>query len=634
MKKKIAAFANGWSDEYLIEALKGVKKSAEEKDADVYLFINYSSADKQDENVQGEVNILNLANLEDYDGVLLFGNTLNNAGELPILSEKIRKLDKPAVCLEYEVDGIDCVCTDNYSGMYELVDHLITEHDVRKIAWVSGISGNKENEERHRAVTECMKKHGLPDDSKYTLQGDWSFYVVQDKLGKWLQQYGLPDAFVCANDVMAMGVMAYLINNGYNLPKDVIVTGFDNLKSTGTFVPALTTVERKWTERSYDAFSHLIDLIDGAPKAGVQSFPSYLLARESCGCRISDEMKREQMSSINKVYTVPIECKLFDWHLSGLDEATTGQFTLEDIHDGLEKFFKDGIAQYEGDTFCICLDEGFVDSIYETGDPRCLGYSEYMHVLYAKRDGNHMPYQKIKTSYIFPVFSKPEERGNVYIIAPIHSSGTVIGYGVFKNYPKILETTFLYSWLRHMRIGLMRGRQNIRMELMNRKLREISILDELTGLLNRMGYEKKAIPMLEETRKAKKNSLMMVVDINKMKMINDRYGHLQGDLAIRLVARAIKDTIPRNWCGIRYGGDEFVLIGENVFVDDGSLLKKQLISSVERLAQELMIPFELSISAGSVSIDPSENISLDEYFRRADNAMYEMKKKNNAERRD
>ena len=169
MKKKIAAFANGWSDEYLIEALKGVKKSAEEKDADVYLFINYSSADKQDENVQGEVNILNLANLEDYDGVLLFGNTLNNAGELPILSEKIRKLDKPAVCLEYEVDGIDCVCTDNYSGMYELVDHLITEHDVRKIAWVSGISGNKENEERHRAVTECMKKHGLPDDSKYTL---------------------------------------------------------------------------------------------------------------------------------------------------------------------------------------------------------------------------------------------------------------------------------------------------------------------------------------------------------------------------------------------------------------------------------------------------------------------------------
>ena len=104
------------------------------------------------------------------------------------------------------------------------------------------------------------------------------------------------------------------------------------------------------------------------------------------------------------------------------------------MHAGLEEFFKGGFgfAPYEGDTFCICLDEGFVDSIYETGEPRCLGYSEYMHVLFAKRDGKNMPYQKINTSYIFPIFTEPEESGNIYIIAPIHSQGTVIGYGVFK----------------------------------------------------------------------------------------------------------------------------------------------------------------------------------------------------------
>ena len=109
-------------------------------------------------------------------------------------------------------------------------------------------------------------------------------------------------------------------------------------------------------------------------------------------------------------------------------------------------------------------------SIYETGEPRCLGYSEYMHVLFAKRDGKNMPYQKINTSYIFPIFTEPEESGNIYIIAPIHSQGTVIGYGVFKNHFAILDNFFLYSWLRHLRIGLMRGRQNISMELMNRKL--------------------------------------------------------------------------------------------------------------------------------------------------------------------
>ena len=118
---------------------------------------------------------------------------------------------------------------------------------------------------------------------------------------------------------------------------------------------------------------------------------------------------------------------------------------------------------------------------------------------------------------------------------------------------------------------------------------------------------------------------MMVVDINQMKMINDRYGHLQGDLAIRLVAKAIKETIPSNWYGIRYGGDEFLVIGENVFVDDGSIIKKQLCKAVESEAQALMLPFKLTVSVGSVLMDPRNDVSLDEYFSLADKAMYEMK---------
>ena len=93
MKRKIAAFANGWSDEYLLVALEGIKKCAREENVDVYFFIDYSSNNRQDANVQGEVNILNLARLQDFDGVLLLGNTLNNAGELDILRERILKAD-------------------------------------------------------------------------------------------------------------------------------------------------------------------------------------------------------------------------------------------------------------------------------------------------------------------------------------------------------------------------------------------------------------------------------------------------------------------------------------------------------------------------------------------------------------
>ena len=168
------------------------------------------------------------------------------------------------------------------------------------------------------------------------------------------------------------------------------------------------------------------------------------------------------------------------------------------------------------------------------------------------------------------------------------------------------------------------------MENMNQKLNEISVMDELSGLYNRKGYEKRGIPLLEQIKHEDKFAMMMVVDINHMKMINDRYGHLQGDLAIRLVAKAIRENMPEGWYGIRDGGDEFVVIGEKVFVDDGTILKRQICNAVEGEAKTMRLPFKLTVSVGSVLMDPKENISLDEYFRMADDAMYEMKKRTHA----
>lgn len=627
MKRKIAVFANGWSDEYLLIALDGIKRCATENNIDVYFFVEYSSYNRLDENVQGEVNILNLPHLEDFDGVLLMGNTLTNAGEIDILRERILKANVPAVCLEYEVDGIDCICTDNYSGMHELCEHLVEEHNVKSVLFVSGMMENVENQERLRALRDVLSDHKLTLGEEFIIDGEWSFYAIQLKLPKWLEKHELPDAIVCANDVMAMGTITQLIRMGYELPKDVIVTGFDNVNSSKTFVPALSTVDRCWIDRSYDGFKHLIDLMDGKPKKGIQMFPSTMMIRESCGCDISPELKREQLQTLNRVYTVPIERTLFDWHLTGLDEATTGRNSLEAIHDSLMGFFGEGETPYEGDTFCICIDENFVDSIYEPVELRCLGYSEQMHVLYAKRDGQHMPYQKIKTSYIFPVFASPDEPANVYYIAPLHNLSSSIGYAVFKNYEKVLETYFFYSWLRHLKTGLLRCRQNIIMDNMNNKLKDISMIDELSGLHNRKGYEKKGIPLLEQIKEDKKTAMMMVVDINHMKMINDRYGHLSGDLAIRLVAKAIRETMPQSWYGIRYGGDEFVMIGENVFVDDGTILKNRLCAAVESEAKALMLPFKLTVSVGAVLMDPDKDVTIEEYFSMADTAMYEMKKK-------
>ena len=82
MKKKIAVFTNGWNDEYLDFALEGIYDTASKHNIDVFVFLDYTSYEKSKENIIGELNILNLPDLSEFDGVLLLGNTLYVAGEI------------------------------------------------------------------------------------------------------------------------------------------------------------------------------------------------------------------------------------------------------------------------------------------------------------------------------------------------------------------------------------------------------------------------------------------------------------------------------------------------------------------------------------------------------------------------
>ena len=121
MKKKVAVFTNGWNDDYLDFALEGIKNRAEKDDIDVFVFLDYTSYDKTDADKCGELNILNLPKLKNFDGVLLLGNTLNNAGENAILREKILEEKIPSLCLEYQLEDINCIRTENINGMKELI---------------------------------------------------------------------------------------------------------------------------------------------------------------------------------------------------------------------------------------------------------------------------------------------------------------------------------------------------------------------------------------------------------------------------------------------------------------------------------------------------------------------------------
>ncbi|MBP5609611.1 MAG: GGDEF domain-containing protein [Lachnospiraceae bacterium] len=625
MKKKVAVFTNGWSDDYLDFALDGIKRRASEDNIDVFIFLDYTSYDKTADDITGELNILNLPVLSDFDGILLMGNTLNNAGENTILREKILKTEVPSLCLEYELDGINCLRTENINGMKELMEHMITVHGVKDVFWVGGPGDNEESRERYQAVVDVMKEHGLSLDPENTFDGSWSYAIVEEQLPDIIAKMKkLPDVFICANDSMALGTCAALDKAGYDVPGDVAVTGFDNLMSGNHFSPILTSVDRGWNERSYQAMDNLIELMNGGKDFGDKVYNSTFDKGESCGCSLGDEGIRIQKEARKSAFQVPIERTIFDWHLIEIDESVANVKTSDDIHTSFSGMWEKSHS-YEGKDFYICLDKAFIDSM--DGEISCLteGYSDTIDVIYGMKNEVSVPRTTIAARDIVPDYDPDSDRTAMYLLVPLHMGAESFGYYVSKNKFSIIKDFYLNSLTRHITTGLARARQNIKLEKLNRILADISVRDELTGLYNRMGYEKIVIPHLDELRRTKKKSVIMVADINRMKVINDEFGHLQGDTAIKIVANVIKSTVPGSWKAVRYGGDEYVIIGEYGVSGDIEALKNGIIDKSRRVSEDLSLPFKLSVSVGYVIIEPENKLGNEEYFRMADEAMYEMK---------
>ncbi len=624
-EEKIAVFTNGWNDEYLGFALQGIRDTATRYNMDVYVFMDYTSYDKTEENILGELNILNLPDLKNFDGVLLLGNTLYAAGEIDILRERVIEADIPAVCLEALIDDIDCFRTENVNGMKELTEHLIVKHGVRDIFWVGGPSDNKESIDRYNAVKETMNKHGLSVDPRKSVDGSWSFAIIQELMPDIIQGMDrLPDAFICANDVMAMGVCLSLDRAGYKVPDDVIVTGFDNLLSGSYFSPTIASVDRGWSTRSSQATEHLMSIMEDGPRCSDTVFDSTFDPGESCGCPITAEEAFIQKEGGRRTYSLPLERTVFDWHLLDIDAATAGIEKKSELHDAYKDLWSKNHS-YEGDTFALCIDHTYMRSVEEDIMPLTEGYSEKMDVVFCMVDGRVMPEGSIYTKDLVPYYTSNPDDSVMFLFVPLHNQQYCEGYLVIKDNYKVIKDFYLNSLVSHISLGIDRGRQNIKLENMNRKLQEISVKDELTGLLNRMGYEKLAIPYLEKLREQRKKAIILVADINRMKLINDRYGHLHGDNAIKITANAIMKMIPKEWKAVRYGGDEYVIIGEAALCDNINHVKKKIIEDIDRQVAELKLPFKLSVSIGYVNVVSDSNLSIEECFRMADDAMYKMK---------
>jgi len=180
----------------------------------------------------------------------------------------------------------DVVCVDNDSGSTALADHLIERHGRRRLCYVDGPPEAPDAQERRRAFEKSVARH---QDAMLTgcFEGRFTTGSGQQAARQILAapRQEFPDAIVCANDQMALGVMRELQAAGIRVPDDVAVAGFDDIHLGMMLTPTLTTVHQSMRQVGERACTLLLQRIaDPDLPHRAERLPVELIIRESCGC--------------------------------------------------------------------------------------------------------------------------------------------------------------------------------------------------------------------------------------------------------------------------------------------------------------------------------------------------------------
>jgi len=157
---------------------------------------------------------------------------------------------------------------------------------------------------------------------------------------------------------------------------------------------------------------------------------------------------------------------------------------------------------------------------------------------------------------------------------------------------------------------------------------KLATTDPLTGLFNRRHFFDLAKQEVARSRRYRRPLACIMFDIDYFKRINDSYGHMFGDRVLKDVVKCCKKNIRKVDIFARYGGDEFAILLPETGLDHSVQLTERLCSEFQNnplKIEEREIP--ISLSLGLASMNGNENLALDTLLNRADEALYEAKKK-------
>lgn len=279
---------------YQRDIIDGVSRAAAARGANLLVFVGGWFLD---ESLETESNVIySHVTRASVDGAVAAMSTLINKLGADTGRSILRRIGVPCVSLGLNVPGMTSVGTDNRAGLQEMCRHLAVDHGYRRFAMIGGPEQNEESIERIETCKTSLKEFGANlDESHVTRQG---FMIASGRAGikELLDNRRIDpdklDAIICASDLIAEGALLALGERGIRVPRDLALTGFDDLDRARYLIPPLSSVRQPLIELGATSARLLLQSLDGVNAPESATLPSTAIFRGSCGCLGPSASKR------------------------------------------------------------------------------------------------------------------------------------------------------------------------------------------------------------------------------------------------------------------------------------------------------------------------------------------------------
>ena len=584
-------------------------------------------------------------NEKNVDGIIMSSGTQMHGMSKAAFTSYMRSY-KPLkmVSIAHEIPGIPSIICDSQKSMETLISYLVQEQDCQRFGIMSVESDSKEMNLRTEIIKEQLKKNDIPSSNivlwKSNFHYSSAYSILNEYYTKKKNRFDF-DAIIAMNDDLAFACMDFCTKRAnLRIPKDIVVTGFDDMQRASFFTPTLTTINQKVYYQGYKAALTLINEINCEKVPDIQTIEAKAILRESTNRKktgkkqftenefISFEVS-EEFSANNKFSVTEWFSKRQQVFQAALmDNYIQLQIPFENVGKEIMHqlsgygFIAAAVVVYDQPTEVFKPFEYF-NQPQKAKLITCFDYSNKEKPVSLKQPVDFNPSQGLLPQGSLDFSSEG------FIVMSLYHNTIQYGYillkrgfydtGVYDLVARAVSTqidaSLAYSKKLKSKQSVTSGYSIIDPN---------SHIDYLTGLKNHRGFIELGETTLKYAQAMGQSGLVLYINIHNLKKVNDYLGHSAGDNVIKIIGEILLKAFRSNDIIARLEGDRFGVISPGLNVDNYKKVLLTVSDFCRQWKEENNYPFDLGVTAG-FAMFPSQKYGymLEPLLEKAESSHYQ-----------